>query len=318
MGNKTLLASLAFVATMMVRGAGAQDDSTPLVPPPDLPPETELSLGPETEDCTVVVSQPGQRLILNVGIEVGTRLRFTYPIDTFQVSMETWDVRQEESTLWLRPKTSAKEADEAGVTVFLKGAEERRELDFLVRAAETTDYSCIYVLDAPTAVELFRGPRRQSREEQEALRDELYEALDEADAREEAARRSRSAFEQRQQGLAATFEAKLNEMSRQYRAQADDALAAFQYSIHTGYTWGTKTQAFPSIISAVYDDGRFTYIRLAESGFGVPAITAKSGEDFFVVQYDYQDLTGVYTVQGLFDELVVRFGQQEISIKRGS
>ena len=43
---------------------------------------------------------------------------------------------------------------------------------------------------------------------------------------------------------------------------------------------------------------------------------ATKGELGMADEVDYEDLTGVYTVQGLFDELVLRFGQQEISIER--
>ena len=57
-------------------------------------------------------------------------------------------------------------------------------------------------------------------------------------------------------------------------------------------------------------------MRIATSAFGLPSLSALLDDQDALVQYSYDDLTGVFTVQGLFDQLKVRLGGHQIDIQR--
>jgi len=110
----------------------------------------------------------------------------------------------------------------------------------------------------------------------------------------------------------------LAEMRRQIEAQARDRIKEFQHSINTRYSWA-GVGASPddhNLIDAVYDDGRFTYVRITTSAFGLPSVAGTLDDKDVLVQYSYDDLTGVFTVQGLYDRLKVRLGNHQIDILR--
>lgn len=105
-------------------------------------------------------------------------------------------------------------------------------------------------------------------------------------------------------------------MRRQVEQQARDRIKEFQSSISTRYKWAGDNADDRYLVSAVYDDGRFTYVRVSTSAFGLPSLSGLLDGKDTIVQYDYDDLTGVYTIQGLFDRLRLKLGTHAVNIKR--
>lgn len=103
----------------------------------------------------------------------------------------------------------------------------------------------------------------------------------------------------------------------QISQQATDKIKTFQYSLYTKYELhGEDSHDDQRLVSAVYDDGRFTYVRISTTAFGLPILTGLIGGDDAALQYEYDDLTGTMIVHGLFDHIRVKLGTHLIDVDR--
>jgi Conjugal transfer protein len=262
-------------------GATPAPSSAPSEPPPaasdDLLPAS----------CRQLLVRDGSRQSILANVNVATHLRFAASVATFEVSTPgLWEASTRGSDLFIRPKTAYPAAGRTGLAVIL--ANEQR-YDFLVVAAEKVPTSCVTIHDAvvkpPPAPEPDAARVAQALIEQKAV---LQRELDD----------------------------RLAEMQRQVSQQAADKIKAFQYSIFTRYDWNSSLVADKALISAVYDDGRSTYIRLTTSAYGLPSISGALGDQDVLLQLQYDDLTGVVEIPGLYDQLRLRLGSHELTIKR--
>jgi hypothetical protein len=114
------------------------------------------------------------------------------------------------------------------------------------------------------------------------------------------------------------LELRYTAISEQARLQAGDAIEAFKYTVHTAYDWEYSEVPPQIVVDSVYDDGRRTYVRIANDAFGVPAVIGTNRRGSIALNYRYNDLTGVYEIQGLFHSLELRFPDEKIVIERKS
>jgi hypothetical protein len=238
--------------------------------------------------CQRLAARPGHRYSLRANMQVATRVSFPSPIEVFENTLpKLWDVSTYDNSLWARPNSATPEGARTGVSVRLKNGD---HYDFVFYAADSLSPSRSCVIIAPRQAR-YRGPTAADLAAQQA---------------EEEARQ-------------AAFDDTVENIRRQAENQANDAIKAFQYSMNTAYEWrpaSKQSAGMNGLISAAYDDGRFTYIRIRTTGYGLPALSARDGDKDLVVQYTYDDLTGVYTVLGLFDTLRLSVGTSAIDIRR--
>jgi len=225
-----------------------------------------------------------------------------------------WDVQMSGNNLWFRPLTKAAPGSKTGITVVLESGE---EFDFTALEASYPPAPCYYVLDDATRLTGVQAGLDDGSEV-----GKLKEAYRKATAEAEAVTASAALRSSRPISptvSSATTRAltmqQTKEIARQVEDQASDAIRHFQMSVHTGYEW-TEPKNDRVLVDAVYDDGRFTYIRVKSSGFGTPAIYAVNEDDAYMVDYAYDDLTGVYRVNGLYDAMRVRLDTKKIDIVR--
>jgi len=284
---RPLLFSLPLVALAAAATAEPAADGGPANPP------TSLAA------CRAILLPPGTRETVQANVNVGTRVQFPGTIKTFQVDTPgLWDASAKDDSLFIRPKTSDANAGSTGVSVFLVNG---RKYDFVAQRVDEIPNRCVLVAefpgdppaDRPTGRP--RGHRVQARPAAEAP--DLSQAL---------AGQQHAANQQ------------LAEMRRQIEGQARDRIKDFQYSINTRYAWAGSGRSTDdqNLIDAVYDDGRFTYVRITTSAFGLPSVAGILDDKDVLVQYAYDDLTGVFAVQGLYDRLRVRLGNHQIDILR--
>lgn len=114
------------------------------------------------------------------------------------------------------------------------------------------------------------------------------------------------------------LETRFTEISQQARVQARDAISAFKYTIHTTYDWEYSAATPDVIVSSVYDDGRRTYVRIENDAFGAPVVIGTNDRGTIGLNYRYDDLIGVYEIQGLYREMELRFDADRIVIRRKS
>ena len=69
------------------------------------------------------------------------------------------------------------------------------------------------------------------------------------------------------------------------------------------------------LISDVYDDGRFTFIRFVGGNRGLLAVTAEIDGKKELIEYK-KDSTDIYKICGIYPEFVLKYGKSKVNIKR--
>ena len=120
------------------------------------------------------------------------------------------------------------------------------------------------------------------------------------------------------------FSYQINEMQKKLAKSERDkdqavieALRRFRYHIYTRYGWDPgKGFASSGFVSDVYDDGRFTYIRVSNPKRGLMSVETTVGGKTAVVPTKYDDAFAMYTVNGVYPEFTLRMDNDKIKIKR--
>lgn len=97
------------------------------------------------------------------------------------------------------------------------------------------------------------------------------------------------------------------------------ALASYRHHIYTGYYWRVKGDGWlgDDFVRDVYDDGRFTYVRVAEANKGLMSIQGDIDGATQSLEYDFDDKYKMYQISGIFPELALRYGDKShVSITR--
>ena len=237
------------------------------------------------------------RITLSAHPQVATRVNFPSPIaDVSNSAPSLWDdftAPTGATSLWVRPKTTTLAGSTAGVSVL---TQDGRSYDFVFEISpDVPATSCWAVADTRTI------PGTADRlQELETERVALSNERRRLQIEREDQRRRTAALNRQQQ-------ATISALSDTAAKQARDAISAFKYSVNTSYSWGYSKVPPPFEISAAFDDGRNTYIRILSDAAGAPAVVAIQGEETMALNYSYDDLTGVYTIQGLYERIELRF-----------
>ena len=256
--------------------------------------------GPDTDAkaCRRLVMIPNVEETVDSNILLGVHLQFPSKVKTLQLSSgpHLWEGQHEDNSVWVRPKEDNATVDKVKLTVFL---EDGRNYDFTVRqVAQVKGASCVVITDPPPSHDALADRKAQEVAAQDAA---TIQALN---------NRLRDQ-ETRQRQI-------IDQLRSQIEQQAQDRIKSFQYAINTKYRWDVTNGSEDTrhLIDSVYDDGRFTYIRISTTAFGLPSITGKLNGNDAIIRKQYDDLTGVYTITGLFDQLQVSLGSYAVLIQR--
>ncbi len=113
-------------------------------------------------------------------------------------------------------------------------------------------------------------------------------------------------------------ESDLNRVVEEGENRAVDAIKRYQKEIFTNYSWaeyGTSTLT-KNLVSSVYDNGRFTFIRLDDDKFSLPIIYGVIDGEKQLLEADYDPQTKLYKVAGLYQMLVVAYKAGGINVYR--
>ncbi|MGP4944089.1 TrbG/VirB9 family P-type conjugative transfer protein [Pseudoalteromonas nigrifaciens] len=98
------------------------------------------------------------------------------------------------------------------------------------------------------------------------------------------------------------------------------AVRKYRYHIYTRYNWRTassnKSFVTSDLLSDVYDDGRFTYLRLSNDNLSLPAIEAVVNGKPEFIEAKYDEVADLYRVVGIYPELSLKMKDDEIEINR--
>jgi len=119
------------------------------------------------------------------------------------------------------------------------------------------------------------------------------------------------------------LEGKIRELNREIadkdlliNKRVEDALRKYRSYIYTRYTWSKGSGFMGSeLISDVYDDGRFTFIRFTADNRGLLAVTAEIDGKKELIEYK-KDSTDIYKICGIYPKFILKYGKSKITIKR--
>jgi hypothetical protein len=199
---------------------------------------------------------------------------------------DLWSVDGQSTHLFIKP-TSADTADGAGTTVTVVGIS-NTSYDFEVRRVAKGGDLCVRVVaEGPLSL---AGADWKTGDERrvQSLEEQLTNA--------------------QQQLVGARADADKKALS---------ALGEYQGRIYTQYEWG-KGKGFlgKDVISDVWDDGRFTYVRVLQDNRGVMQVSARVDGKLELIEYDYDSAKKIYTIAGLYPELRLSYGKSSIVVKR--
>nr|WP_012219845.1 TrbG/VirB9 family P-type conjugative transfer protein [Vibrio sp. 23023]ABX77033.1 Conserved hypothetical protein [Vibrio sp. 23023] len=96
-----------------------------------------------------------------------------------------------------------------------------------------------------------------------------------------------------------------------------EALRKYRYHIYTRYKYDEgKAFVGNNTISDVYDDGRFTYIRLANPNRGVLSVETMIGGKNAIAPVKYDDAYGMYRITGIYPKFTLRVDDVKIIVTR--
>ncbi|WP_258367841.1 TrbG/VirB9 family P-type conjugative transfer protein [Komagataeibacter oboediens] len=238
----------------------------------------------------------------NASVNVSAHLIFPLPLAHAMISTKLWTEEHHGNDLWVRPNQDTHMADKVGLSVSMVDG---RRYDFTVQSVPNST-PCYLVVPYP-----FLSPNASSLTPEQLA--QAQQAAEEARKQKAAAAAAWRASEaKRHADEQAAYQKQFDAMRSQVIQQAEDRIKQFQHSLHTAYTWKNHR-----LIPSVYDDGETTYVRVYQSGYGVPVITGSHDGQDVAVQSDYDDMTGIYVIPGLYDRINVRLGTNRIRIVRG-
>jgi len=99
-----------------------------------------------------------------------------------------------------------------------------------------------------------------------------------------------------------------------------DALRRYRYQIYTRYDWNKSGSSFigKDFIADVYDDGRFTYIRVNQQNRGLMMVEATLEGQTELIEAKYDTLNKMYTISGIFPEFTMKYGNTKVQIQRAN
>lgn len=110
----------------------------------------------------------------------------------------------------------------------------------------------------------------------------------------------------------------LRERNAELERQNREGLKAYRKKLNSNYGW--ETGAFSrwngGEVESVYDDGRFTYVRVKDGAQGLLSIMAEIDGRATLLEYSYDAPTRTYQISGIFPKFTMRSGEQTMSVLR--
>lgn len=96
-----------------------------------------------------------------------------------------------------------------------------------------------------------------------------------------------------------------------------EALRKYRYHIYTRYKYDEGAEFVGNnTVSDVYDDGRFTYIRLANPNRGILSVETMIGGKNAIAPTKYDDAYGMYRITGIYPKFTLRIDDVKIIVTR--
>ncbi|WP_169697914.1 TrbG/VirB9 family P-type conjugative transfer protein [Methylophaga nitratireducenticrescens] len=250
---------------------------------------SNVALADGVSACRTIQWQPYEVYHIKSSLHQRTHVILPEPIQGTPVpgNPQLWDIDGENIHLFVKPKNYGNQEGERTTVTAISTT--NTSYDFLVTRVKSGADVCVRIVQDNFQPEGKKhGWKTQVERENEHLETEL------------AMMRNSIAAERGQ----------LNE-----RVLA--GINKYKTNIYTGYKWnGSGGFLGDNSVSDVWDDGRFTYVRLRSSAKGIMQITAMVDGKEEVVDYDFDSNNNLFTISGLFPEFIMRYDDAQMTITR--
>ena len=263
--------------------------------------EGEISLSRESSVCTNVAWRPGQ--IIPVEAALYRQVHIALPensVDVIWGAKELWEIGWVRNHIFIKPLSETKIGEKTVVTVI---GESNNSYNIIVRRAAQSEspVPCAIVTFANSGGMLSDSKAWQMRENKQQAE------LNSQFAQQQLARERDRAVQDKEKLLKSVDETS-REWARNYRK-----------SIYSNYKWNKATGFFAQegTIDSVYDDGRFTYVKLKREGSALMSIIARIDGKDELLEFNFDAATKVYQISGVFPAFWMRADKSEVVITRG-
>ena len=110
----------------------------------------------------------------------------------------------------------------------------------------------------------------------------------------------------------------LREQNENLDRQGRDGMKNYRKKLNSNYGWskGMFSRWNGGEVDSVYDDGRFTYVRMKDEGEGLVSIMAEIDGKAQLLEYAFDAPSRTYQISGIFPKFTLRSGEQAMSITR--
>ncbi len=231
----------------------------------------------EGEPCRIVKHEPHKFVRIKSRLHHGTHIELPELLVARPVTgnRDLWDVEGDNKHIFVKPNDA--DTREGGSTTITAVSRSNRSYHFLVeRSQDEFDLCVVITHDGEFLPEGSFSGFAQRADERRAL---YQQQLD-------------------------TLQLRLDEEQQAGAEQVSAALDTYRTQLFTGYEWkGGRSPHGRDLVSDVYDDGRFTYIRVRHNLAGAMSLFADNNGQEQFIEYRYDEDKRIYIVTGVFDRI---------------
>ena len=112
--------------------------------------------------------------------------------------------------------------------------------------------------------------------------------------------------------------ANLREQNSDLARQSRENIKSYRKKLNSLYSWttGIFNRWSGGEVESVYDDGRFTYVRMKEDSQSLVSIMGDIDGKAQLLEYSYDAPSRTYQISGIFPKFALRNGEQSLAIER--
>lgn len=250
----------------------------------------------QAASCRVIHWKPDSVLQINSALYLGTRVEL--PADNLippVSSSELWNAEGAANQVMIKPNSDTEQGKSGIIRIWTTDGS---SYDVVAnRASQNQNDVCVKIV----ADGMFFTPG----------------ARDALNSQSSNIARGAAASGQQVQMLQQQLARQKQESQAQTQKAVYEALRRFRYHVYTGYTWNQgKGFEAEGLVTDVYDDGRFTYIRLDKPNRGLMSVETVIGGKTAVVPTKYDDAYGMYVISGIYPSFSLKMDESKMSIER--
>ncbi|MFA0196797.1 hypothetical protein AB4501_21785 [Vibrio sp. 10N.222.55.E8] len=262
-----------------------------------------FSVGVMAKACQPIAHQSGEIITVKAAIYLGARVQLPANLISPPTTSNAflWDVTGIVGTnqLLIKPNSAAKEGASTNIYAF---TDDGQVIDIQAqRVAANKNQTCVLMkargfMDAQTKHAISSFVQTQKVTAQPSVAPQAQATID------------RLKLELKT--------ANMHQKEDQKRAVIE-ALRKYRYRIYTRYQWDEGDGFIgQNVVSDAYDDGQFTYIRLANPNRGILSIETQIGGKAAIAPMKYDDAYGMYKITGIYPRLRLHLDDVTVEVKR--